>query len=143
MYVNPLQDSYAANTTQNTQTSNKAYADFGSVEFMQLLMAQLQNQNPLEPMSDSEMMNQISSLNSLDELRAIKTMMSESAVANQASYGASLIGKQVTVALDDGESLSGVVTGTTVESGRIYLMIGEQMAPLGNVISIQQEQDNG
>lgn len=136
MYVNSASDvSYAA--TQNTTTNN--FSDFGSVEFMQLLMAQLQNQNPLEPMNDSEMMNQITSLNSLDELRAINIMLSESAVANQASYGASLIGKSVKVGLDDGTTIEGVVTGTKVENGRIFLEIGDQLAPLGNVFEIWQE----
>ncbi len=138
MNVNPALDIYTT-YGQVSETAPKQYADFGSVEFMQLLMAQLQNQNPLEPMNDSEMMNQISSLNSLDELRAIKMMMSESAVANQASYGASLIGKSVKVGLDDGTIIEGLVSGTMVESGRMYLQIGDQLAPLGNVLSIYQE----
>ncbi|MAT41536.1 MAG: hypothetical protein CL609_04275 [Anaerolineaceae bacterium] len=138
MYVNPSLDIYKT-YEQTGETTPKQYADFGSVEFMQLLMAQLQNQNPLEPMNDSEMMNQISSLNSLDELRAIKMMLSESAVSSQASYGASLIGKSVKVGLDNGTIIEGVVSGTTVESGRMYLQIGDQLAPLGNVLSIYQE----
>ncbi|PKO15717.1 MAG: hypothetical protein CVU39_09340 [Chloroflexi bacterium HGW-Chloroflexi-10] len=139
MVVNPLSDSYGVSDTQSPQTNTKSYADFGSVEFMQLLMAQLQNQNPLEPMSDSDMMNQISSLNSLDELRSIKMIMSESAVSNQSAYAASLIGKNVTAAFDDGSTLEGLVSGTMVQGGMIYLQIGEQFAPLGNVISIRQE----
>ncbi len=138
MNVNPALDIYTT-YGQVSETATKKYADFGSVEFMQLLMAQLQHQNPLEPMNDSEMMNQISSLNSLDELRAIKIMMSESAVSSQASYGASLIGKSVKVGLDDGTIIEGIVSGTTVESGRMYLQIGDQLAPLGNVLSIYQE----
>ncbi len=137
MYVNSASD-VNSTTTQSTTPTN-SYADFSSVEFMQLLMAQLQNQNPLEPMDDSDMMNQITSLNSLDELRAINIMMSESAVANQASYGASLIGKSVKVGLDDGTVLEGVVSGTKVENGRIFLEIGDRFAPLGNVFEIWQE----
>lgn len=138
MYVSAASDTAATNV-EPTTTTKKQFADFGSTEFMQLLMAQLQHQNPLEPMSDSEMMNQMAQLNSLDELRAIKVMLSESSVSSQATYGASLIGKHVSVALDDGELVEGLVSGTTVEKGRMYLQIGEQMAPLGNVISIWEE----
>lgn len=140
MYVNAASDmNPAVYTGETAGTSAKQFTDFGSVEFMQLLMAQLQNQNPLEPMDDSEMMNQIASLNSLDELRAIKTMLSESAVSSQATYGASLIGKTVKVGLDDGTIIEGLVSGTSVEGGRIYLEIDDQKAPLGNVLEIRQE----
>lgn len=139
MYVSTSSDVYAIYGQTEETSTTKQFADFGSVEFMQLLMAQLQHQNPLEPMDDSEMMNQIASLNSLDELRAMKTIMSESAVASQATYGASLIGKTVKVGLDDGTILEGVVSGTSVEGGRMFLEIDGQKAPLGNVLEIRQE----
>ena len=38
-------------------------------QFMQLLLAQLRNQNPLEPMENSEFMGQMTQLNSLQELK--------------------------------------------------------------------------
>lgn len=38
-------------------------------QFMQLLLAQLRNQNPLEPMENSEFMGQMTQLNSLQELQ--------------------------------------------------------------------------
>ncbi len=42
-----------------------------SDQFMKLLLAQLRNQNPLEPMNNSEFMGQMTQLNSLQELTKI------------------------------------------------------------------------
>ncbi len=50
------------------QTTNAAPAAMGE-QFMQLLLAQLRNQNPLEPMDNSEFMGQMTQLNSLQELQ--------------------------------------------------------------------------
>ena len=57
---------------------------------MQILMAQLTHQNPLEPMSNDQMMSQFSQLNSLQELRDIHVAMDKVSVSNQTTYLASL-----------------------------------------------------
>lgn len=50
------------------QAANTPPAAMGE-QFMQLLLAQLRNQNPLEPMDNSEFMGQMTQLNSLQELQ--------------------------------------------------------------------------
>ena len=60
-----------------------------------MLMAQLRNQNPLDPMQDKDMMGQVAQLNSLEELKSIRTSIQSTSQANQSSYGIAMIGKQV------------------------------------------------
>ena len=43
--------------------------------FMMILLAQLRNQNPLEPMDDKELIGQMTQLNSLEELKKINTTL--------------------------------------------------------------------
>ena len=80
---------------------------------MTILLAQLKNQNPLEPMKDNEMMAQMTQLNSLQELQAIKAKMEQLAASNSASYAAGLIGKQIKAVLPDGTTVEGLVSGTS------------------------------
>ena len=109
-----------------------------SNQFMTLLMAQLTNQNPLEPLKDSEMLSQFAQLNSVETLRSIKTLMSNTASSNQTGYAASLLGKTVTAARSDGRALQGVVTEISIEAGRIFVHVGNEYALLSDVIQIKE-----
>ncbi len=118
------------------QPASASFNAFGSVQFMQMLMAQLTHQNPMEPMNDSEMMSQFSQLNSLNELQSIRQTMDTLAATNQTGYAASLIGKNVKALKSDGTTLEGVVTGIVMENNQLMLQIGEEKACLADVLQI-------
>ena len=106
---------------------------------MQILMAQLTHQNPLEPMDNSEMMTQFSQLNSLQELREIHTGMDKLAASNQVIYLASLIGKSVKVNRPDGNVLVGVVSEVITEKDNPQLLVGNEKVALEDVIEVKGE----
>ena len=85
-----LATSLAAKTVSPTASNT-----LDESQFMQILMAQLIHQDPLEPMNNAEMMSQFSQLNSLQELRDIHTAMDKVSTSNQVNYYASLIGKTI------------------------------------------------
>lgn len=110
-----------------------------AAQFMQILMAQLTHQNPLEPMDNNEMMSQFSQLNSLQELRDIHSAMDKISVSNQTTYLASLIGKKVKVGRSDGKILEGVVDGVIPDNNNPQLRIGNEIVDLSDVLEIQGE----
>lgn len=110
-----------------------------SAQFMQILMAQLTHQNPLEPMSNNEMMSQFSQLNSLQELRDIHVAMDKVSVSNQTTYLASLIGKKVKANRPDGKFIEGVVDGVVTEKDKPQLLIGSETVDLSDVLEIKGE----
>jgi flagellar basal-body rod modification protein FlgD len=124
-----------ANNTAKTVT--KAANSLDSNQFMQILMAQLTHQNPLEPMSNDQMMSQFSQLNSLQELRDIHVAMDKVSSSNQTTYLASLIGKTVKVNRSGGKTLEGVVDGVTTDSETPQLLIGSETVDLTDVIEIK------
>ena len=74
--------------------------------FLQLLVTQLQNQDPLNPQDASQFVAELSSFSSVEQLTSLSTSMEsvlESSVTN-------LIGKTVTVA--DASSAQGYIQGT-------------------------------
>lgn len=113
--------------------------ELDSKAFMQILMAQLTHQNPLEPMDSNEMMNQFSQLNSLQELRDIHSAMDKVTVTNQTSYLASLIGKTVKAKGSDGRVLEGVVDGVIAEGDNPKIRIGDDVVALKDVTEIKGE----
>lgn len=62
----------AANASMTTlQSATSALNGFDANAFMAILLVQLRNQNPLEPMDDKDLIAQMAQLNSLEELKKI------------------------------------------------------------------------
>ena len=133
--VNP-----ASNVSSNygSQTAQSATASQND-EFMKLLLAQMQNQNPLEPMKDGEMMSQMAQFNSLNELTSIKTELKSLSGLNQSSYAASLLGKTVTALLPGGQSISGMVNSTFWNESTIMLNVDDYEVALTSVVEVKTE----
>lgn len=82
-----------------TQPSEPDQNELGKDAFMQLLVAQLENQDPLEPMDSQEMITQLSELTGVEQLTAINDRIGalEIATAGMANtQAADLTGKTVT-----------------------------------------------
>ncbi|MEW6243666.1 MAG: flagellar hook capping FlgD N-terminal domain-containing protein [Bacillota bacterium] len=60
-------------TDQSSATMQ--WSEFGGTEFLQLFAAQMQNQNPLEPMNGREMMTQMVQMTTLSETRQIRQLL--------------------------------------------------------------------
>jgi flagellar basal-body rod modification protein FlgD len=124
---------YAADSSTSTfaQVSEKSQE-----QFMMILLAQLKNQNPLEPLKDNELMAQMTQLNSLHELQAISAKIEQLAGSSSAGYAASLIGKQVKAHLSDGSDVEGIATGMTMKQGLYLINIGEHEVPMSAILQV-------
>ena len=137
MEVNSVMSNYFVSA--NNASANKASNELDSAQFMQILLAQLTHQNPLEPMNNAEMMTQFSQLNSLQELRGIHTAMETVSTVNTSTYLASLIGKTVKANRADGKIVEGVVEGVMTETENPQILIGDEVVDLTNVLEIKGE----
>lgn len=115
----------------------------GKDEFLTLLITQLQYQDPLKPMENTEFIAQMAQFTSLEQLLNIGN---EIAMMRQ-SLGlvSGLIGRQVTwVTYNETGSVTGEKTGTVdaivVKEGEQYAKIGEDEIPLSQIIRIESAQ---
>ena len=80
---------------------------------MKLLIAQLQNQNPLEPLDNNDMAAQLAQFSQLQQLESMSSSFAKVLATAERSYASSLIGKEVTFfkETDTGDlaEMSGVV----------------------------------
>jgi flagellar basal-body rod modification protein FlgD len=106
-------------------------------QFMNLLISQMKNQNPLEPLKNDQFLAQTAQFQSLQELQRLNTTMSSMiqsfSALTQLNHAASLIGKEATVVLADGSQTTGLVSGVSLEDGNVMLQIGDEAVPLGAV----------
>jgi flagellar basal-body rod modification protein FlgD len=92
--------SYLNNGLSATPQTNKADKDLGKDAFMQLLVAQMSNQNPLEPMENTQFISQLAQFSALEQQQNIAAgieMLALTQTAATNSQMVSLIGKRVVV----------------------------------------------
>jgi flagellar basal-body rod modification protein FlgD len=83
------------NTTTTSKKSGSSN-ELTQVDFMTLIIAQMRNQNPLEPQSDSDWMAQMAQFESLNQMRAVADGIKVLQGVNELTSAASLIGRTVT-----------------------------------------------
>jgi flagellar basal-body rod modification protein FlgD len=103
---------------QKTDYSKIQNEEMGEKEFLMLFTAQLQNQNPLDPMENEAFVAQLAQFSQLEATTTMSDKMTglvDALRGQRLMDGSSLIGKQVAVPngpaiLRDGAAISGVIT---------------------------------
>ncbi|MGB9866834.1 MAG: flagellar hook capping FlgD N-terminal domain-containing protein [Bacillota bacterium] len=99
----------------------------GKKEFLQVLCAELSNQNPLEPMKNSEFMGQLAQLAQID----FTDQMRKVELATQA------LGKQVRLGQTlQGDTVEGVVEAISLRNGQPYLIVQGVAFPVEALLEV-------
>lgn len=98
-------------------------------DFLQLLVSQIQNQNPLDPQSDTQMAAQMAQFTSLQQTSA----MSGSLAMMQAN---SLVGSTVELQIDSQTTASGVVDGVVMQNGTPFIVVNGSPFDLSQVVAV-------
>ena len=128
-------DSFAAlNGGGATATRNEA----GSAErFLKLLVAQMQNQDPLNPMDNAQITSQMAQINTVSGIETLnKTVqgLNGQFVQMQALQGASLVGRNVTLYGDALTMVDGQAQGAFEIAGSADRVKVEILGPAGHVV---------
>jgi flagellar basal-body rod modification protein FlgD len=123
-------------STSTTSKSGAITSDQSGTAFMSLLLAQMKNQNPMEPMDDSAMISQMAQLNSLDELKKISESLSTMSQTNQFLSAATLIDKNITYLDADNKEVAGKVSGISMDGKDINLKVGSASVLLSKLRSV-------
>ncbi|HKM35823.1 MAG TPA: flagellar hook capping FlgD N-terminal domain-containing protein [Lachnospiraceae bacterium] len=131
--VAPIEDGKliqnGASTTEKTKDGSKLDKD----SFLQLLVAQMKYQDPLEPTSNTEYISQYAQFSQVESLQSMSNNM-------DLQRASSLVGEQVYMktATASGETkyVYGKVDYVTYEGGQAYLFINENRYPLSELETI-------
>jgi flagellar basal-body rod modification protein FlgD len=118
---------------------------FGDNPFLQLLIAELRNQTPLEPVDNASFMQQIAAFSSMQEQKELNSNMLQLldfqgvlARLQGLSEGSNLLGKVVTYEMD-GKAVKGPVTSVFVnENGEVRVRVGDDEIGMRQIIGIEQ-----
>jgi flagellar basal-body rod modification protein FlgD len=115
--------SNATPATGTTTTQAAATQSLGKDDFLKLFVAQLQHQDPMNPMQDADMMGQMAQFSTLEQITNVGQATSEMATSISMGQSLGLIGKTVTYADQDGTRHTGVVQKVVTEGGTAKLTV--------------------
>lgn len=93
--------------------------------FLKLLVAQVKNQNPAEPMNPNEMMSQMAQLTTVDKLTQLVEATNSANALNKLSLASSLVGRVVSwTDQTTGAENAGAVQFVRLDGEKLFLTIG-------------------
>lgn len=127
---------YGSAATGGTAAATQDNAALSVNDFFKLLAAQLQNQNMMDPVDNTQFIAQMAQFSTLSQMQELQKVC-------QMSYAVSLIGKNVLISATDENGVSnvtsGVVENISYQSGVPYIGMDGASYPVSSVLAI----DNG
>lgn len=123
-----------------------AKSELGRDSFMELLVSQMKNQDPLAPTSNDQMLAQLAQFSSLEQLEELNdnlvglaVLQQSNALMDQLTSSSALIGQHVKYAdPDTGAEAWGDVASVKITDGLAVLNIDGKDVPLVNVLEVSQ-----
>jgi flagellar basal-body rod modification protein FlgD len=142
-----LSSVYYTEPAEETQysTSSSSSSDpraLGKDDFLKLLVAQLQNQDPLDPMDNAEFMSQTAQFSMLEELQNQSALFEDMAFSQKLTQAADMIGMRAQI-YDPvtGELTTSPITGLTIQDGDVYFIINEIAYRFEDLVEVYGPQD--
>ncbi len=120
-------------TSQSTSSTN-SLGGLTASDFLSLMVTQLQNQDPLNPASSNDLLQQTAALSQVEGINQLNTSISQLLSSQQLTQAASLIGKDVTYqATGSNTKQSGTVSAVSMVNGQAQVTVGSATVPLSQV----------
>lgn len=135
--IQPIVDGKITNNTATTTTSEtkntRGSSELGQDAFLQLLVCQMKNQDPLEPTSNTEWISQMATFSQLEELQSLSKTTENSQIF-------SLVGKNVIVSTEDASGnaqlKSGIVEFINLSGGQAKFSINGELYSIDELYSV-------
>ena len=130
------------NTATNSATAADAFTSAASQtlseqDFLNLLVTQMTSQDPMNPMTNQDMLSQMVQFSTLQGNTAMQSTLAGVQSGQAFSEADSLIGKQVNLQTDAaGDTAQGVVSGVDLSTGTPQIIVNGQSYGLDQVLAV-------
>ena len=129
----------ASQPNSSAPTRNEALRGLDLDQFLKLMITELQNQDPLNPLENSEILQQITQIREIEATGRLSDTLNAVLLGQNLNSASSMIGKQVKALAGqggEGEEVAGVVDRVSVADGKPLLHIGDKSFALDRVREI-------
>lgn len=110
-------------------------------DFLQLIIAQLSNQDPMNPQSDTQFIAQMAQFTSLEQSKSMQSDIAQLRTDQQFLQANALIGRTVQVEDSQGALIGGTVSAVQVVEGIPQIVVNGQPYDLSALLSIEPASD--
>lgn len=107
--------------------------------FLKILVTQLANQDPTQPLQDREFIAQMAQFSSLEQMNKVASSNLQVVQMNAMTLGAQLLGNTVSYANDKGETVTGKVTAVKTVDGTVKVQVGDDLIDLNAIETVKAE----
>ena len=139
-----LTSTTSSTATSATATASSTASSAGSASlnasqdrFLKLLVAQLNNQDPMNPMDNAQMTSQMAQINTVTGIQQVNDTlksMAEQFTAMQVLQGSSMVGHDVLIEGNTLTAKNGVASGAIDMAGRAESVKIDILSPGGQVV---------
>ena len=127
----------SAESNSSSSTSKKSGGSLDKDAFLQLLVAQMKYQDPLEPTDNTEYISQLATFSQLEETQNMQASLHE-------MEAKSLVGKQVVLrvtssATGETSDVTGTVDSVIHENNKTYLMVNNNLYSIDDLYSVMDD----
>lgn len=108
-------------SSSSTSASSNAFGAMKSEDFIKILTQQLANQDPFEPQDSQALLEQLSTLRSVESQLSLSDSIAELVLQNQVATAGGLIGKSVQGKDTYNNAVNGQVTAVRVQDNQAIL----------------------
>lgn len=122
---------------QTRTTAPNGFSALGSDQFMKIILTELSKQDPLKPNDSTALLQQLSTIRSIQSDVDLGDRLKELAGQNEMSAAAGLIGRVVAGITEDAERVNGSVASVSrTKSGAVLTLAGGQRVAMKDVDQI-------
>jgi flagellar basal-body rod modification protein FlgD len=139
MSTTPVSGSGGSGTSSATYASGNPNSTLTQADFLQIMVAQFENQDPLSSGGDSGgssgTSDYVEELMSMTNITTMQTMSQQQSM----QLASSLPGSTVTLN-NNGTAVSGQVTGAAIENATLYVTVNGTQYPATDLVSVTESQ---
>ena len=110
-------------TLDQMKPKDASNGSLGKDDFLKLFVAQLQHQDPMNPMQDSDFMGQMASFSTLEQVSNLAAANERIATSLSSTGAIGLIGRTVTYTDANDQTHTGIVEKVTTQDGKPFLTV--------------------
>ena len=129
--------SYKASSSSSSNTSGTdRFQELGTEAFLKLMVAELQNQDPMNPTDNAQMLQQINQIREIASNDKLSTSLDAVLIGQNMATAAGLIGQTVTGTNSLGETATGKVDRIVFENGVAKLHVGTSIIDVDDIVEM-------
>src|SRR3954467_7248288 len=107
----------SATNNKSTSSSAGGINDIDMNTFLKLMITELQQQDPLNPLDNKDMLNQIAQIRAVGASDQLTKTLSSVLLGQNISSATNLLGADVSALTDNGTAITGVVNRVAIDKG--------------------------